>query len=247
MKLFGSILDSSIWLQDDKTRILWITMLAMANKNGLVEAARPNIAIRAQISPEDCIKAMEKLCSPDPESKTSDYEGRRVEKVDGGYQILNYRKYREMGMSDARREYLREKKRESRNVNNVNNVNKLSTVHSVSASASESASDTQNTGPKVFTPPTLEEVASEALAIGLPQAEAEKMHAYYESNGWKVGKNKMKVWKQSLRGWKLRYDEQHRGTGKPNPRNIGFATTDEEASRSIVAAIAARKAAQKPS
>lgn len=30
---------------------------------------------------------------------------------------------------------------------------------------------------------------------------AEKFHAYYESNGWKVGKNPMKDWKATIRTW----------------------------------------------
>ena len=39
-KLFNSILASTIWRADDKTRIVWITLLAMADKHGIVEASR---------------------------------------------------------------------------------------------------------------------------------------------------------------------------------------------------------------
>jgi hypothetical protein len=31
--------------------------------------------------------------------------------------------------------------------------------------------------------------------------EGMKFHAYYESNGWKVGKNKMKSWQSAATGW----------------------------------------------
>ena len=34
--------------------------------------------------------------------------------------------------------------------------------------------------------------------------EAKKFWYYYESNGWKVGKNPMKSWKMALSGWLLR-------------------------------------------
>ena len=32
---------------------------------------------------------------------------------------------------------------------------------------------------------------------------AERFYNYYESNGWKVGKNKMKSWKAAVRNWEL--------------------------------------------
>ena len=31
--------------------------------------------------------------------------------------------------------------------------------------------------------------------------EPQKFHDHYESNGWKVGKNKMKCWKSAVRNW----------------------------------------------
>ncbi|MBK9285031.1 MAG: hypothetical protein IPM51_12055 [Sphingobacteriaceae bacterium] len=36
------------------------------------------------------------------------------------------------------------------------------------------------------------------------EMEAGRFFAFYESNGWKVGKNKMKDWKASARGWIMR-------------------------------------------
>ena len=33
---------------------------------------------------------------------------------------------------------------------------------------------------------------------------AEKVHVHYESNGWMVGKNKMKCWKSTCTGWQVR-------------------------------------------
>jgi len=34
--------------------------------------------------------------------------------------------------------------------------------------------------------------------------EARRFYDYYESNGWKVGKNKMKNWKSAISGWHSR-------------------------------------------
>ena len=52
-----------------------------------------------------------------------------------------------------------------------------------------------------FQKPTVEELTAEAIKIGLPLPEVDKFWNYYESNGWKVGKNPMKSWPAALRNW----------------------------------------------
>lgn len=54
-----------------------------------------------------------------------------------------------------------------------------------------------------YTPPTLEMIKLQCAKIGLPEIEGEKFHAYYESNGWKVGRNKMVSWTNALNHWRL--------------------------------------------
>ena len=51
-----------------------------------------------------------------------------------------------------------------------------------------------------FRPPTLEEVKSHILENGI-EIDAERFFAYYESNGWMVGRNKMKNWKAAIVNW----------------------------------------------
>ena len=53
---------------------------------------------------------------------------------------------------------------------------------------------------KRFTPPTLEEVIAYCSERG-NAVDPERFIDYYESNGWKVGKNKMKDWKAAIRTW----------------------------------------------
>lgn len=36
IKLFGSIVASTIWREDDKTRLVWITLLALSDRDGFV-------------------------------------------------------------------------------------------------------------------------------------------------------------------------------------------------------------------
>lgn len=113
-KLFNSILASTIWEEDDKTRIVWITLLAMADKFGVADGSVPGIATLARVTQPDCQKALAKLQAPDKDSRSDEYEGRRIRKIDGGWLILNHEKYRAKIDDDERREYLRVKKAESR-------------------------------------------------------------------------------------------------------------------------------------
>lgn len=51
-----------------------------------------------------------------------------------------------------------------------------------------------------FQPPTLQEVSDYCWERG-NQVDPEKFLAYYESNGWKVGRNPMKSWKAAITTW----------------------------------------------
>jgi len=113
-KLFGTILTSSIWSEDDKTRLVWITMLALATRDGLVEAALPGLARAANVSVEACEASVKKLESPDEYSRSTTNDGRRIEKVDGGWRIYNYVKYMEKMDMESRRAYNARKMREYR-------------------------------------------------------------------------------------------------------------------------------------
>lgn len=113
-KLFNSILASTIWRESDQVRILWITMLAMADRAGNVEASIPGLADFAKLSLENCEHALDRLQSPDRYSRTPDHEGRRIEAIAGGWRILNYSTYRKRMSADERREYNRLKKAEER-------------------------------------------------------------------------------------------------------------------------------------
>src|SRR6266404_3588614 len=113
-KLFNTIVTSTIWQEDDKTRIVWITMLAIADAFGNVFAAIPGLASVANVSIEAVEKAVKNLLAPDPYSRTTDHEGRRVEEIDGGWHIINYGKYRKMMDEEERREYKAKWARESR-------------------------------------------------------------------------------------------------------------------------------------
>jgi hypothetical protein len=104
-KLFSSIVASTIWREDDKTRLVFITMLAMKNERHEVEASLPGLADMARVSIKDCEMAVAKLEGPDKYSRNREHNGRRIARVQGGWKILNGEYYRQKMSIDDRREY----------------------------------------------------------------------------------------------------------------------------------------------
>ena len=76
------------------------------------------------------------------------------------------------------------------NINNTNNIN--NELNNIII--------TPQTKSKKFTKPSLEEINNFILENNL-KVNGEHFYDYYESNGWKVGKNSMKDWKATLRNW----------------------------------------------
>lgn len=113
-KLFNSILASSVWQESVSTKVLWITFLAMADKDGVAEASVPGLAKIAGLSITDTEAGIKSLSAPDKYSRTRDFDGRRIEACDGGWRILNHAKYRQKMSADDRREYKRTKQQEYR-------------------------------------------------------------------------------------------------------------------------------------
>lgn len=114
-KLFTKILDSSIWLEPTATRIVWLTMLAAMDESGFVQfASVPNLAHRARLTIPETEEAVKCLEAPDTNSSDPEHEGRRVERVPGGWMILNAGKYRAMVNRAVIQEQTRERVRKHR-------------------------------------------------------------------------------------------------------------------------------------
>ncbi len=145
-KLFNSILASTVWSEPNEVRIVWITMLAMANKDGVVEGSVPGLAVFARLSIEDTRHALDRLSAPDQDSRSKELDGRRIETVEGGWKLVNHFKYRQQMSADERREYLRIKQQEHRAKQrklstSVNNVSDKSTKLTHTAPAPYTAPD----------------------------------------------------------------------------------------------------------
>lgn len=73
-----------------------------------------------------------------------------------------------------------------------------------------------------FTPPALEEVKAYCEERG-NSVNPQRFIDYYSSNGWKVGKNRMKDWKAAVRTW----EQSQKGgktDGNPNQRSEYYKT-----------------------
>lgn len=88
--LKSSIVNSSIWNEDSDTRVIWITMLALRNKDGEVFASIGGLAHQARVSREKTIEAVNKFLAPDPDSSSKENEGRRIVEIAGGWRLLNH-------------------------------------------------------------------------------------------------------------------------------------------------------------
>lgn len=109
-KIFTKILDSSIWLESNATRIVWVTMIAAMDETGFCQfASVANIARRANVEVTEASAAIHVLEGPDLDSFDPDNEGRRIERVPGGWIVLNAEKYRAIVTRAANQESTRKR------------------------------------------------------------------------------------------------------------------------------------------
>jgi hypothetical protein len=129
VKLDSGLLNSTLWF-DKTARDVFITALLMAVPHeivedepqihvdrldptgwmvpagwyGLVESAAVGILSKALVANHaEGLEALRRLGAPDPESRSVEFEGRRMARVDGGYLVLNFQKYRERDYGAADR------------------------------------------------------------------------------------------------------------------------------------------------
>ena len=112
-KFWSSILDSAIWGEPDHVRLVWITLLAMKDGNGHVEASIDGIARRANLGFGLVEEALDYLqCAPD--SVAEDDESQRIEKVGRSWKILGNDDLQDLLDREQKRAYERNKKRRQR-------------------------------------------------------------------------------------------------------------------------------------
>lgn len=227
-KLFSTIVTSTVWQEDSDTKVVWVTMLALADAEGRVDATIPGLANVARVSVPNTRRAIQRFLSPDPDSRTKDFSGRRIEEMPGGWRLLNHAKYRQKMNADERREYLRQKQAERRAKHKscqhgVNKRQQMSTVstHTESESDADSTLSNERVGTtKGFAPPTLDNVREYAHQRK-SKLDPDKFFDRNEAAGWMVGKYKMKDWRAAFRYWER--TERPRGNSRPSDIKRDFS------------------------
>lgn len=102
-----------------------------------------------------------------------------------------------------------------------------------SADAQNPKKPVQKKSNEIFKKPTIEEIKAYATEKGRPDFDANMFYNYYESNGWKVGRNPMKKWQNTVAMWISR--EQKGVFNKPN--NSGNGTKQPITADQLTAAV----------
>lgn len=89
MKYLLPILDSSIWIENAATKVVWITLLATMDDDGFAHFATiKNLSNRAGLSLEATEDAVKVLASRDLTSMCEDHDGYRIKRVYGGWMVF---------------------------------------------------------------------------------------------------------------------------------------------------------------
>lgn len=113
--LFSKVVNSSLWDEDDATVKIFITMLVLKDSDHVVRHSAFAIAKMARKTEREVLDALKKLQSPDRKRiEPQPHEGRRVQKVEDGYQILNGEYYESLMRIVNRRAYKAAKEAEYR-------------------------------------------------------------------------------------------------------------------------------------
>jgi hypothetical protein len=83
------------------------------------------------------------------------------------------------------------------------------------------ALETKRSTSTKFTPPSLSDIVDYTQDVVL----AKRFYTFYESNGWKVGRNSMKSWKAAADQWRAR-EINNKNTTQDEQR-IGRISTSE--------------------
>lgn len=106
--LWSGIVDSSIWHEEDYIRIVFVTMLAKKDADHIVRGSAFNIAKWSHKTEQEVLDALAVLQAPDLKRlEKQPFDGRRVQKVEDGWLVLNGETYRKRISDEMRKARLR--------------------------------------------------------------------------------------------------------------------------------------------
>ena len=180
--LFNEIVTSSIWNENHVIRIVWITLMALADMDGNVYASIAGLAPVARVTIPECEKAIKILSSPDQYSRSQEQEGRRIIFVEGGWHLVNHGKYRQKAKSRAgyMRRYREEKKKKQKEKNTNTNANANRVTRRNIALQNVTVTES-------IINPTQKECIDVGITAGIPEQQSIKFYEHYKPQGWLWG------------------------------------------------------------
>jgi hypothetical protein len=112
--IWDKLTDSSVWDEPYHVRILWITMLALKDRDHVVRCEAYTLRKRANITAKETEDGLKVLSSPDRKRGGQEYGGRRIVKHGEGWEVLNGQVYQALMQRANLREYKRRKQAEYR-------------------------------------------------------------------------------------------------------------------------------------
>lgn len=199
-KLHSSLVNSSLWCAPDPIRLLFVTFLAICDADGCVYGSRGGIARQANIKYPQKPDPFDVLMQPDPDSsdlkRHPENHGRRIIEIEGGFQLINYAFYRALRNADDRKVQNREAQQRFRAKRKPPSANvsqrKPRSAHAEAEAEADKEKSTRCARPSL----------KEVIEFFGMEVLANSFWDYYESNGWRVGRNPMKDWKAAARRWK---------------------------------------------
>lgn len=213
-KVFRALWDGTLGA-DWASWSVFVFLLAHCDQDGNVDMSHKAIAARSGIPIDMVRSAIEILEAPDPESRSPEKDGRRLERIDPhrswGWHIVNYEHYRSLRDMETVRAQTRERVRRHRFGNAHSNApvtpsNAPKRHAEAEAEGEVDAKTKKDTVPAPralranFVPPSIDDVKAYCLErhnVVDPVAWID----HYEANGWRVGKNPMRSWKAAVRTW----------------------------------------------
>jgi hypothetical protein len=232
-KIFTKILDSSIWLENQPTRIVWITFIACMDQDGVVALSSVgNVANRARVSVEEAEAAIKCLESPDIYNPDQDQEGRRIERIPGvGWIVLNSKKYRDIVKAETARLQTRERTREWRAKNKSEDGDADVTVCDENVTLSEAETLAQTKAESLFivenslnfSPSTTDLAwATKKCPIVDVALETEQWADHHLAKGTKI-KDKTASWRTWMRNSQKWTTEKNKGVANARQQRTNTA------------------------
>lgn len=195
IKLYRKMLDNPIICNDNDYFRVWVQLLLMAThkemkvvfgndtkilRQGELITGRDEIAKKCNISSSKVERILKRLKTEHQIEQQTSTKGRLIT-------VLNWEQYQ---------------KSEQQNEQQVNNK---WTTSEQQVDTNKNDKNIKKDNNKLLskektTKPTLEDIKSYCIERG-NSVDPSKFYDYYESNGWMVGKNKMKDWKACVRTW----------------------------------------------